>query len=135
MHKGPLLFEGILQACVCGLWVLTRHPRHLLDPSCPVLHLISHPLHLWFGIPYISPHVHAPYDNGHALPAEISLRPRDIMPEQDQDTLGRIQELSIGGFLIRGCVTFGCASLSSLIKGRTPRLYAIIVINFKIVYK
>ena len=26
LHKGPLLLEGLLQSCVCGLWVPTRHP-------------------------------------------------------------------------------------------------------------
>ena len=97
LQQGPLLLEEILQACVCGLWVLASHPQHRLDPTLPLLYLLTHPLRLWCGTTDITPQVTFLRDYDETPTVEKSLCPRNVMHGYDQDTIGQLQKHTLGG--------------------------------------
>ena len=65
-----LLFEGLLCYCISGLRVILYHRLQHLDPSYPILHLVAYPLHLCPGVPYITPQVVDPRNDGKPFPLE-----------------------------------------------------------------
>ena len=97
LHKGQFLLKGILQARINGPRVLLHHPHHHPYPYRPVLHLLAHPLLLCYGVPNITPQISDTLDNGESSPPEKALLPRKVMRVENQDSLGRIQEISHGG--------------------------------------
>ena len=63
LHKGPLLLEGLMQACICGLWMLMRHPvqgGHWL-PSA--LHFLPQPTIPRRLLPHDAPKAASPCHN------------------------------------------------------------------------
>ena len=61
------------------------------------MYLIYQPLHLWPGIPYIAPQVADTHEYGYRILLEEALRPRKVWIGDDQDTIGRIREVTLGG--------------------------------------
>ena len=96
MYEVPLLLEVLLQACLSGLRMLARHPYQRLYSSHPVLDLLSQTLPLCTDVTNVTYQVAAPRDYDYPLPPVESLCRHKFFLGDDQDTLGRIQELPPG---------------------------------------
>ena len=63
LHEVTLHLEGILQACVCNLWVPMRHPRQGGHRVLPSRNILPQPLCLIYLCPDKAPEVSAHCQN------------------------------------------------------------------------
>ena len=88
LYKGPLLMEGLLQACKCGLRVPTRHPGQVFHWILPAFHLIPKKVILRRLGTHEVPKVAASCHYLESVSPENGLRPRDVPGRHNQDALG-----------------------------------------------
>ena len=97
LHKGPLLLEGLLQACVGHLQVPMCHPRQGGHRFPSPRNLLLHPLRLHCLRTNKAPELLALCHDLYPVPPKEGLCPRDVPGRHDQDALGRILEGSLRG--------------------------------------
>ena len=97
LHKDPLLLERLLQARVCSLWVLTRHPGQSGHQILPDVHLLPQPAIMRRIGPNKAPKLEASRNYLKDTDPEEGLHLRGVPGRHNQDALGRLQELSLRG--------------------------------------